>query len=150
MTTTFQSREAVRDELVALFVADGSWEAVYGYYPGHSVVSGTTPVLTIISAGTAQSMGGVFTNKASYRFILSSFVMGADKAISRTADTVEDQVDTLDLKVRQVIRDNAALTNGNIIRFGAGVSQVETRIIESQLYIIESRDIFVDLLSGSI
>jgi len=147
--TTFQSREAVRDELVALFVADGSWEAVYGYYPGHSVISGKTPVLTILSAGTQQQMTGQHTNPSSYRFIISSFMLQSDGA-SWTPANAEDSLDTLDMKVRQIVRDNAGLTNGDIIRFGNGYSQVDYRILESLPYQIESRDIFVDLNKGSV
>lgn len=151
MSTTFQNRELVRDELVALFVADGSWQSVYGYYPGHSVISGQTPVLTVLSAGTQQVMNGAFTNPTSYRFILSSFSLQSSTSDNWTPANAEDKLDALDLKVRQIIRDNAgSLTNGNIIRFGAGYSQVEYQIIESLPYQIESRDIFVDLPSGAV
>lgn len=149
--TTFQSRELVRDELAALFVANGSWQAAYGYFPSVDAIKGKTPILIIRSRGTSQDMAGLNTNPATYRFLLSSWVLAYSAVDSWTSSNAEDLLDTLDMKLRQVIRDNAgSLTNGDLIRFEQGTSQVDDVMIENLPYIVETRAILVDLIKGSV
>jgi len=151
MTTTFQSRELVRDQLVSLFTANNSWQEVYGYMPSVEELLGKTPFLIIRSKGTSQEMSGVETNKASYRFILSSWVLaGGKNDASVTSSAAEDDLDTLDKVLRQVIRDNTGtITYGNIIRFESGYSEVSDVIVQGLSYITESRFILVDLPRGA-
>lgn len=151
MTTTFQSRELVRDELAALFVADGSWQEVYQYWPGTNEIAGKTPVLIIRSRGTRQDMAGVFTNPASYRFLVSSWTIAYSSAASITSSSAEDTLDTLDKTLRQIVRDNAgSLTNGDLIRFEEGYSEVIDVVAENLPYIVETRAILVDLVAGAV
>jgi len=68
--TTFPSREAARDALVALFVANNSWKAVYGYAPPAKIIAdGQFPILIIRSRGTRQEMASLNTNPRSYRLV---------------------------------------------------------------------------------
>ena len=151
MTTTFQSRELVRDELVALFVADGSWQEIFGHFPSVNDIKGKTPVLTIISRGTEQDMAGLETNPATYRFLLSSFVLAYSEVDSWTSADAEDKKDELDMKLRQVIRDNAGGgTNADLYRFEPGFSQVDDREIGGLPYSIETHAILADLKRGAI
>jgi hypothetical protein len=144
MTTTFQSRELVRDELVALFQANNTWNNVYGYFPSSVELVGKTPVLVIRSRGTRQNMAGAWTNPASYRFILTNFVAIA------TSTVAEDELDTLDMTLRQVIRNNAGLiTTGDNLRFGDEYSDVSDVDIGGKFYLLETHTIYVDLPSGS-
>jgi hypothetical protein len=146
--TTFSSRELVRDELVVLFVANGSWQEVYGYFPSVSEMEGKTPILIIRSRGTEQDMAGLDTNPAVYRFLLSSWVLAYSESDSWTSANAEDKLDELDKTVRQIIRDNAgSLTNGDVIRFEAGQSQVDDMIIEGLPYIVETRAILVNKIN---
>ena len=153
MTTTFQSRELVRDELATLFTADGSWQSVFGYFPAVEAFKGRTPILIIRSRGTEQDMAGLETNPASYRFLLSSWVLAFSplSADNWTSTDAEDKLDELDMKLRQVIRDNAGGgTNADLYRFEPGFSQVDDVIIEGVPYIVETRAILADLKRGAI
>ncbi len=142
--TTFQSRELVRDELVALFVANNTWNNVYGYFPSAAELVGKTPVLMIRSRGTQQQMAALHTNKASYRFFLTTFVAIVTGAVA------EDEIDTLDKVLRQVIRDNTSLTNANNIRFASDYSDVSDVEVGGKPYILETYTIYADLASGSV
>lgn len=152
MTTQFTSRELVRDELVSKFVANGAWQAVYGYFPATKTFVGRSPILIIRSRGTSQDMAGEFTNPSSYRFLISSWVIaGSPTDTSITSAIAEDELDNLDKIVRQVIRDNAGgMTTANLLRFEAGQSQVDDIIIEGNPYIVETRAIYADLVKGAI
>lgn len=152
MTTTFQSRELVRDELVALFVANGSWEEVFGYFPGLDEIHGKTPVLIIRSRGTLQSMEGVFNNPSQYRFFISNWVLADSPSDSGvTSSASEDKVDELDKTVRQIIRDNTGATsNADLYQFEQSFSQVDDVIIGGLPYIVETRAIIAVLNKGSI
>jgi len=146
--TTFQSRELVRDDLVSLFAADGSWQDVWGYFPGVDDVAGLSPVLIVRSRGTAQDFAGANTNPVQYRFSVTSMVV-ADEAVQSSADA-EDQLDTLDMKVRQVIRDNAGgSTNADQYAFEGGFSQVSDIILNGQAYISETRFVIATLPRGA-
>jgi hypothetical protein len=151
MTTTFQSREAVRDELVALFTADGSWQDVYGYYPAVSEMKGRSPIMLIRSQGTQQDMAGQDTNPSSYSFLLTTWVLAYSEDGGWTSADAEDQLDTLDRVTRQIIRDNAdGGTNASQYRFEAGFSNRSDLILEGVPYIIESRTIIADLPRGAV
>jgi hypothetical protein len=151
MKTTFQSREAVRDELVSLFAAEGSWQAVYGYFPSVSEMSGKTPILIIRSAGTQQVMEGQDTNPATYRFLATTFVLAYSEDGSWTSANAEDKLDELDQAFRQVIRDNAAGgVNADLYRFEPGMSQRDDLILEGVPYILEGRAILADLVNGAV
>ena len=153
MTTTFLSREAVRDELAALFTADGSWFQVFQYFPAVQAMKGKTPLLIIRSRGTVQDMAGVETNPATYRFLISSWVLAFSplSADNWTSTDAEDKLDELDQKLRQVIRNNAGGgTNADMYRFEPGFSVVDDVIIEGLPYIVETRAILADLIRGAI
>ena len=153
MTTTFLSREAVRDELATLFTADGSWQSVFKFFPGLDAIKGRTPVLIIISRGTEQGMAGLETNPTTYRFLLSSWVLAFSplSADNWTSTDAEDKKDELDMKLRQVIRDNAGGgTNADLYRFEPGFSQVDDVIIEGVPYVVETRAILAGLKRGAI
>jgi hypothetical protein len=152
MTTTFQSRELVRDELAALFVANGTWQAVYGYRPSVKEVLGKTPVLVIRSRGTQQDMAGLYTNPATYRFSLQSWVLASSETDATVTSAIaEDELDTLDKTLRQVIRTNAgSLANADNIRFEESPSEVVDIVAEGLSYMIETRFILVELHGGSV
>lgn len=151
MVTTFTSRELVRDELVTLFVANGSWQEVYGYAPSVDELSGKTPILVIRSRGTIQNFANLETNPVTYRFVISSAVLAYSASDSWNSANAEDKLDELDKVVRQVIRNNAgSLTYGVNMRFETAVSEVSDPIREGLPYILESRFVLVDLPRGAI
>lgn len=152
MTTTFQSREAVRDELVALFTANASWQAVYGYFPGARVIAGLSPVLIIRSRGTRQAMQGLWDNEASYRFILTTYVVAGSESDSFiTSAIAEDELDNLDKVLRQVIRTNAgALVNADSIEFASEFSEVSDVMLANIPYIMETHTVITNLYKGSV
>lgn len=150
MTTTFQSRELVRDELVTVFQANGSWQSVYGYFPSASELVGRTPALVILSAGTRQDMAGQFTNPASYQFQCISLVLADSDSDNWTSALAEDKLDDLDRAFRQVIRDRmASLTNADLLRFDEGYSERADIDLGGKPYIRETRNIFADLHTGT-
>ena len=149
--TTFQSREAVRDELGTLFTSAGNWQEVYNHFPSVDEMKGKTPILIIRSRGTDQDMANLNTNPATYRFLLSSWVLAFSDSDSWTSANAEDKLDELDKVLRQVIRDNAGGgSNADLYRFEAGLSQVDDVIIEGMPYIVETRAILADLVNGAI
>jgi hypothetical protein len=146
--TTFQSREAVRDALVTLFTADNSWQQVYGYFPGVDEIAGKSPLLIIRSRGTAQEFAGQDTNPVQYRFSVTSMTIADESAT--TSANAEDSLDTLDQKVRQVIRDNAAGGSAaDLLEFEAGFSQVSDIIVNGLAYISETRGVIATLPRGA-
>lgn len=155
-TTVFQSRELVRDELVALFQADGSWSIgaahhVYGYFPAAIEIVGKTPILVILSAGTRQDMAGAFTNPASYLFRCITLVLADSDSDSWTAANAEDKLDDLDRAFRQVIRTNMnLLTKADLLRFDEGYSERTDIDLGGKPYIRETRNIIADLNHGSV
>lgn len=152
MTTTFTSRELVRDELVALFTANGAWQAVYGYMPGYTVISGRSPVLTILSMGTRQQFAALYTNPASYRFEITNYVVSSSESDSSVLTaTASDELDTLDKTIRQIVRNNAgSLVNATNLRFGDDYSNVERGALGNKPYVRETYIVYVDLPSGAI
>jgi len=152
MTTTFQSREAVRDELVTLFTNNGSWQEVYGYAPDLNEIIGKTPVLMVRSRGTAQDMAGDETNPASYQFAITTWVLAYSEDGNWTSANAEDKIDELDKVVRQVIRNNAGGgSNADQYRFDPAQSEVRDVILQGGVpYMVESRLIYADLPRGAV
>lgn len=149
MVTTFTSRELVRDELVSLFTANNSWQAVYGYIPAVNVFEGMTPILVIRSRGSLQNFANLETNPASYQFGIVSYVR-AYSAGEISSAQAEDKLDDLDKVVRQVIRDNAgSMTTAINLRFD-GASEVRDIDIGSVPYMAEARILIADLPRGAI
>lgn len=149
MVTTFTSRKLVRDELVALFTANNSWQAVYGYVPAIKVFAGMTPLLIIRSRGTVQDFAALETNPAEYRFGIASFCR-AYSAGEITPAQAEDTLDTLDTVVRQVIRNSAgSMTTADNLRFD-GESEVRDVTIEGLPYMVETRFVIAKLARGAI
>lgn len=150
--TTFPSRETVRDVLVALFVANESWKAVYGYGAAASIIAkGTSPALIIRSRGTQQEMAMRDNNPRSYRFSLQSWVLATSEVSGDnwTSDEAEDKLDTLDQTLCQIIRDNAGNAAWHNIRFASEYSDV-TDLNPNVPFIVETRFIYVDLQRGAI
>lgn len=137
MATTFISRETTRDGLVALFIADGSWQKVFGYFPTENDIDGQDPFLIITSAGTEQDMAGDSYNPTKYMFFFTSFVLMDDSDVggSWTNQNAEDKLDELDKKFRQIVRDNP---NGgafaDALTFADGQSQTDTIKLYGVLY----------------
>lgn len=149
--TTFTSREAVRDALAALFVANGSWQAVYNYFPSAKVISQLSPVLIIRSRGTAQRFAMLETNPASYQFVITSYVVaGSETDATITSAIAEDELDTLDAAIRQIIRDNTQAATYNNLYFDEGFSEVSDVLIVNIPYIMESYTVIADLARGAI
>ncbi len=150
MPTTFTSRELVRDELVSKFVANGSWQEVYGYHPSLDEIENKTPFLVIRSAGTQQDMANEWTNKAIYRFAIISYVIAYRASDNWTSALAEDKIDDLDKVVRQVIRNNAgSMTTCDDLLLDNGMSQPQDVLLEAIPYIRESRFVTAYLQAGS-
>jgi hypothetical protein len=148
--TTFVTRQTARDALAALFVADGSWQAVYGYMPNDEELDGQSPVLTVRSGGTAQEMASLHVNPTSYRYLLRTMVLANDADSSWSESNAEDKLDELDQKLRQVIRDNVGgVAGSNFLRFDPGASTTGYSIIDGELYRWEERTIWADFSVGA-
>lgn len=152
MPTTFQNRELVRDEIAALFTSDGSWQTVYNYSADVSDFVGQTPVLFVVSAGSEVEMAGEFNNPTRYRFLISSHVLRKSDGDNWTPANAEDKLDELDLKVRQIIRNNAgSLSNGDLMQLESGMSQViRVDVKEGITYLTETRAVIVSLVNGAV
>lgn len=149
--TTFPSREVARDALAALFVADGSWKAVYPYgAAGRVIAEGNSPALIIRSRGTRQEMANLNTNPRSYRISLQSWILATSNVTgdSWTSDEAEDALDLLDQKLCQIIRDNVQNAAWDNIRFASEYSDV-VDLNPAVPYIVETRFIYVDLKNGA-
>lgn len=145
--TTFVTRETARDALVALFIATTKWESVYGYMPG--AFDEESPVLTIRSGGTQQSMESFDVNPTEYQYVLKSFVLLDDKA-GWTSPNAEDKIDELDQTFRQVIRENAGgILGGDWLKFQAGLSSTGFVIIDGETYRTEEWTVSAHFAKGS-
>ena len=149
--TTFQSRKLVRDELVALFVADGSWQEVWGYFPGVDAFQGRSPLLTVTSGGTTQTSESKHVNPTQYQFLITTYVLSYRASDSWFATDAMDTLDALDLKVRQIIRINmGGGANADWYQFDTAPSEITSATsLEGLSYEIETRGIFAGLASGA-
>lgn len=151
MVTTFTSRELVRDELKALFVANASWAQVFSNGAALRDFLGQSPLLMIRSRGTSQVFATLDTNPATYRFLISSWVLAYRASDNWDNTEAEDKLDELDKTVRQIIRNNAgSMTYANVLSFEEGPSQVDDIIIEGLGYIVETRAVLAYLPRGAI
>lgn len=98
------ARKDVRDQLVSLFTANGSFNAVLGYSP-NALGAATTKVLAIYSRRTRHQVESKDLRNDFYTFNL-------DVLVKRTADaTHEDTLDALHEVVRAVVRANIGDAN---------------------------------------
>lgn len=153
MPTTFSDPELIRDGLVTVFqgVSTGSagWQEVYGYLPSPTEVGGKSPFLTIRRRGTGQDMEGEFKNPTAHRFLCVSMVLAYDSAASWGSDDAEDKLDELNQLFRQTIRNNAGGASvADQLRFGAP-SQVNDVLFGGKPYIMETFEIYADLVTGA-
>jgi hypothetical protein len=149
MTTTFKSVETINDAIVALFVADDSWQEVYDYVPSPTEMGDKTPILIVRVRGILQTSEGTFTNPTSIRFLATSMVLATDTASGWTSANAESKFRELNRTARQIIRDNmagAGVCDG--LTFG-GRSQVDDAIIGGRAYIVETHEFFANLRNGA-
>ncbi len=152
MTTTFVSRKPIRDGLVALLIASGGWQKVFGYIPTEDEIDGQEPLLVIMSAGTEQEMDTIALNPSEYIFSFTSMILMDDTDVGGSYDSqdTEDKLDELDQKLRQVIRDNAVGAGlADQLNFVGGASQTDTITLYDVLYRTETRAILARHESGS-
>ncbi len=148
MVTQFDSREASRDGLVALFVAEGSWQKVFPYQPTAKEIDNQWPLMIINSVSTLQDMPSESLNPTTFTFIVTSFVATQDNVAWETPDAA-DLVDELDQTTRQIVRDNTtAGTFADGINFVATPSNVSIIELHHVNYLAEMRLIEVHLYSG--
>lgn len=149
MATTFESRKLVRDELVALFVATGSWSEVFGYNAGVNAFGAQTPILTITSTGTALATETADSNPTSYGFLITNYVLSYRVSDGWEATDAMDTLDALDLVIRQTIFNNiGGGTNYNYLQIDPSSSTVGEGIREGLVYMVEERTIFAHLPTG--
>lgn len=150
MVTTFDSREVSRDGLVALFVANGSWQKVFGYYPTKKEIDGQWPLMIVNAVGTLQSMEGETMNPSTFFFVITSFVATEDNAAWETP-AAANLVDTLGQTYRQIIRNNAAAASfANSLNFSPTQSNVSIIELHGVNYLSEMWLLEAHLASGSI
>ena len=149
MTTTFQDVDLVIDEILALFTANASWEAQYGYFPGVNGIKGYSPVLVLQDDGTQTLFANQFTNPVTYQFLLSNWVIAFVEG-DRTVAQQTELRRSLNKTIRQIIRNNtSSLTYADTVQFGDGFSTVDTLIVEGVPYFVETFTLMARLSSGS-
>jgi hypothetical protein len=154
--TTFQNRKLIRDEIKALFNAYvGTGQpiaAAYNHRPSPTEVIGISPILYVTGFGTGRRFETLHTNPTTHRFLLSVMVMEYDRDASPQwfSEDAEDKLDDIEVIIAQVIRDSAgSLTKADTMNFESGLSTVESRMVEGQLYIVETRSLIAFLPKGS-
>lgn len=125
MTTTFITRETARDNLVTLFVANNSWEKVFGYFPSADEAKQRGVFLVVSSGGSDWGAFGQDTNPTDYSFSVISFVLVSDEETDGnwTEALCEDKLDGLDVAMRQIVRDNMAGDGSFFLSVSDGASQ---------------------------
>jgi hypothetical protein len=97
------TRQLVREALVTLFTADGSFNQVLGYAPVDT--QGMDKILSIYSDNTSHKVESANLGHSFYGFSL-------DVLIKRSGgETVEDTLDALHEVVRNVIKTNQGNAN---------------------------------------
>lgn len=92
------TRQAAREELVTLFVAEGSFNVVLGYAPVDT--QGMDKILSIFSDRTHHKVESLNLGHSFYTFAL-------DVLVKRSGgETVEDTLDTLHEAIRSTIKTN--------------------------------------------
>lgn len=146
--TTFASREAIRDELVAGLTATGLWVAVYGYSPAPRAVVGSTPFAIVRGRGTMLEMQGQVSNPVTHRFVISSWVLAEDGQVS-SADA-EDTADNISRGVLQYVRDNASGGTHADMYTLDDFSDVRDTVVENVPYIAETFTLVAHLYKGAV
>lgn len=150
--TTFTNRKLIIDELRTLAIADGSWQDVYDYVPNTDDLQGKTPVLVILSIGTRRDMAGLNTNPTSHLLEISSWVLGFSQrtADAWSAEDAENKAHELEMKLSQLIRDNAGGgTNADSYEFDTAFSSIDRITFEGVPYIVETRRIVANQFNGA-
>lgn len=148
MTTTFTSRQTIRERLATLITSTGEFAAVYDYVPAVKTISGMTPFCIVLSTGSNQQMSGINTNPVDFSFSVSVYVKRYEDA-NYTSQDARDKLDDLDRVIRQVVRDNAAgATVADMLLFDGSFSTVQHTEIDSTPYLVEPRTIIARLFDG--
>lgn len=147
--TTFQDVDLVTTEVAALFTANGSWQAVYDYFPGVDAIKGYTPVLIVDDNGTSTRFESLHVNPVEYRLTVQSWVIAYIEG-EWTVNQATAKRRELNKVIRQIIRDNAGgTTYTNTLQFESGFSERSSIIFEGIPYFIERFNVIARLNSGS-
>lgn len=96
-------RQTIREELVTLFTAEGSFNQVLGYAPVD--IDGMDKILAIFTAGAYHHQETQDMEENFYNFILDVYVKRSG------GETVEDTFDALHEAIRSTIKANQGNTN---------------------------------------
>lgn len=101
------AREALAGLLGAALTGVGKpVQAVYGYQLGD--FGGASPVVLVVSGGSAREQAGLGSARHANRFRLTvlAFVAAADSAAGWSEQAVEDRLDAIDKALADVLADN--------------------------------------------
>lgn len=130
------SRQTIREELITLFTADGSFNQVWGYCPVDT--QGMDKILAIYTDATHHVQHSNSWETNYYAFVLDVYVKRSG------GETVEDTLDTLHEAIRSVINANQGNTNWEYLSltepsdaYFSEISGVACRVERHQLQIKE-------------
>ena len=139
------NRKDVRATLVALIVADASWQSVVGYRPPNW--DGQSPVMSVESSGTKEEdFTGYPTTRMRFLIRSSVLVGTSDNAGGWSSDDAEDLLDDLDLAIRDIVRDGVPDSGINaFVLDESNFSSTGYEIIGGELYRFEDRIILAEI-----
>lgn len=154
MPSNTANREACRDQLAtllgtALTGVGKPVQAVYNYRP--TDVAGASPVVMVLSAGTASRQKHGIGNVTRYhsRFLLNIlvFVMDASTSDAWTRNNVEDALDAIEKTIADVLSDNREVSGiWNYIEHGAEGSRILPAVLGGKQYLMEPIPVLVEVI----
>jgi hypothetical protein len=137
MTLSLVNRKTVRNGIVTLVTADGSWDVVLDHEPTPGELDGQFPAFSIYSEGTTDEDPAFNTTPTTFRFVATNFVLLYDKQDpdSWNANHSEDLLDDLNKALRDILRNNvpAGCDSADIV----GGSRADWELIDGELYRVE-------------
>lgn len=131
------SRQDVREALVTIFVAEGSFNQVLGYAP--VAIQGMDKVLAIFSAKTHHKQESLHLSHSFYVFALDVYIKRSG------GETVEDTLDELHEAIRSTVKANQSNANWEYLSledpsdaYFAEISGVAYRVEKHLLFIKEN------------
>ena len=150
MATTFKNPKLVRDELVAFFLADGSWQEVLGFFSGTDAIQSITPVMIIRAATISVNFEGEFNNPTEHTFTLQTWILASTKDGAWTSSEAEDLMYDLVTTTLQVIRDNAGGgVNADLYRMDTAPITIADTIADGETYIVTTATVISEFSTGA-
>lgn len=156
MAADSTNRQLAREALAGLLAtaltgAGNPVDSVYGYQLGD--FGGKSPVVLVVSGGSARAQAGLGSARHANRFRLTlmTFVAAADAGAGWSEQDVEDRLDLIDKQIADVLADNrgkkqdASLPWDYIALEADAFTDIRPAVVGGKAYWLETTSVIVEV-----